>query len=79
MPSAFRCAHEPVPFWFPTPVRLQFVAIVAVGLVVVFMFLPYLRHVSRMSAVNKVLLLQFPSQLYNLSSTPTALAKAIKV
>ena len=43
------------------------------------MFLPYLRHVSRMSAVNKVLLLQFPSQLYNLSSTPTALAKAIKV
>jgi hypothetical protein len=55
----------------------QFLAILGMFLTVIFLFLPYLRHLNRTSAVNRVLLLQFPGSLFA-AATPEITA-ALKV
>jgi hypothetical protein len=54
----------------------QFIAIVGTLLVIVVVFLPFLNYLNRLSAMNKVLLLQFPSQALNHPRAPSSVAQA---
>ena len=57
----------------------QMLAICGVVIAVFGIFLPYVAHLNRIAAVNRVLLLQFPQQLLTGPTTPPEILAAMKV
>ena len=54
-------------------------AIIGVIVAVFGVFLPYVAHLNRIAAVNRVLLLQFPQQLLTGAATPPEILAAMKL
>ena len=54
-------------------------AICGVVVAVFGLFLPYVSHLNRIAAVNRVLLLQFPQQLLAGVTTPPEILVAMKL
>ena len=54
-------------------------AICGVIVAVFGVFLPYVAHLNRIAAVNRVLLLQFPQQLLTGAATPPEILAAMKL
>ena len=59
--------------------RWQLLAICGVIVAVFGVFLPYVAHLNRIAAVNRVLLLQFPQQLLTGAATPPEILAAMKL